>query len=132
VLAGIGTIESDNGRSQSRGVHRGRNRKGAEGPMQFEPATFAQYAVRADRSARLSPYDPQDAIFTAAGMLCADGTANRTARGLRGAIFCYNHAHWYVRDVLSLAAGYTAAAAAATPPARRARHLRRPGWVHGY
>jgi hypothetical protein len=37
VLAGIGTMESDNGRTRARGVHRGRNRKGAEGPMQFEP-----------------------------------------------------------------------------------------------
>ena len=45
ILAGIGTMESDNGRSNARGVHRGKNRKGAEGPMQFEPATFAEYAV---------------------------------------------------------------------------------------
>jgi len=53
----------------------------AEGPMQFEPATFAEYAVRADRGARLTPYDPADAIFTAARMLCADGAA-RGPRGL--------------------------------------------------
>jgi hypothetical protein len=99
ILAGIGTIESDNGRSQARGVHHGKNRKGAEGPMQFEPATFAEYAVRADRSARLTPYNPQDAIFTAARMLCADGGGS--ARGLRGAVFAYNHAHWYVRAVLA-------------------------------
>jgi hypothetical protein len=121
VLAGIGTIESDNGRSHARGVHRGQNRKGAEGPMQFEPATFAEYAVRADRSGRLSPYDPQDAIFSAARMLCHDGAANGSVRGLRAAIFAYNHAHWYVRDVLALAAGYTADTAAATAPARRER-----------
>jgi hypothetical protein len=110
VLAGIGTMESDNGRSHARGVYHGRNRKGAEGPMQFEPATFAEYAVRADRSARLTPYDPADAIFTAARMLCADGAAGGSTRGLRGAIFAYNHAHWYVRDVLALAAGYAAEA----------------------
>lgn len=109
VLAGIGTIESDNGRSHARGVHYGKNRKGAEGPMQFEPATFAEYAVRADPSARLSPYDPKDAIFSAARMLCADGGRGGSAHGLRGAIFAYNHAHWYVRDVLALASRYTAA-----------------------
>jgi hypothetical protein len=132
VLAGIGTIESDNGRSNARGVHRGKNRKGAEGPMQFEPATFAEYAVKADRSARLSPYDPQDAIFSAARMLCADGAASGSASGLRGAIFAYNHAHWYVRDVLALAAGYTATAAAATAPPRVKKRRGKPGWVHGY
>ena len=112
VLAGIGTMESDNGRSRARGVHRGRNRKGAEGPMQFEPATFREYAVRADRSARLTPYDPKDAIFSAARMLCADGARGGTRKGVRGAIFAYNHAHWYVRDVLAIAGRYTAAARA--------------------
>ena len=104
-------MESDDGRSRARGVHRGRNRKGAEGPMQFEPATFAEYAVRADRGARLSPYDPADAIFTAARMLCADGAA-RGPRGLRWAIFAYNHACWYVRDVLAIAVRHTHRASA--------------------
>jgi membrane-bound lytic murein transglycosylase B len=120
VLAAIGTMESDNGRSTARGVRHGKNRKGAEGPMQFEPATFAEYAVRADRSRKLSPYDPEDAIFSAARMLCSDGGGR--ARGLKGAIFAYNHARWYVRDVLALAARYKAAAALA---GRRAGHPRR-------
>jgi hypothetical protein len=105
VLAGIGTVESANGQSRARGVHRGKNRKGAEGPMQFESATFAEYAVRADRTAKLTPYDPADAIFTAARMLCADGAASGP-QGLRRAIYAYNHACWYVRDVLTLAARY--------------------------
>jgi hypothetical protein len=109
VLAGIGTIESDNGRSYARGVHHGQNRTGAEGPMQFEPATFAEYGMPVDRSARLSPYNPEDAIFSAAQMLCADGAAGGSAAGLRGAILADNHAHWCVRDVLALAARYTAA-----------------------
>ena len=106
VIAGIGTMESDNGRSTARGVHYAKNRKGAEGPMQFEPTTFAEYAVRADQSRKLSPYDPEDAIFSAARMLCSDGGSS--ARGLKGAIFAYNHARWYVRDVLAIAARYTA------------------------
>jgi hypothetical protein len=108
VLAGIGTMESDNGRSTARGVHKGKNRKGAEGPMQFEPATFAEYAVRADPSRTLTPYDPVDAIFTAARMLCADGVAGGSPTGLRQAIFAYNHACWYVRDVLAIASRYMA------------------------
>ncbi len=110
VLAGIGTMESNNGRSNARGVHQGKNRMGAEGPMQFEPATFAEYAVKVDPSRRLTPYDPADAIFTAARMLCADGAAGGSPTGLRRAIFAYNHACWYVRDVLAIAARYTAAA----------------------
>ena len=118
VLAGIGTMESDNGRSNARGVHHGKNRKGAEGPMQFEPATFAEYAVKAGPSRRLTPYDPADAIFTAARMLCADGAAGGTAAGLRRAIFAYNHACWYVRDVLAIAARYRAAG-------RAHRHVRK-------
>ena len=47
VLAGIGEVESDHGQSTRAGVHSGANYAGAEGPMQFEPATFAQYAVNA-------------------------------------------------------------------------------------
>jgi hypothetical protein len=34
-------------------------------------------------------------------MLCADGAG--TATGLHGAVFAYNHACWYVRDVLTIA-----------------------------
>jgi hypothetical protein len=104
VLAGIGTIESENGRSTVRGVHSGKNPKGAEGPMQFEPATFAEYKVRIDRSRKLTPYDPADAIYSAAWMLCADGAG--TAKGLHGAVFAYNHACWYVQDVLTIASRY--------------------------
>jgi hypothetical protein len=131
VLAGIGTEESDNGRSSARGVHRGKNRKGAEGPMQFEPATFREYAVRADRAAPLSPYDPKDAIFSAARMLCADGAASGTAKGLKRAIFAYNHAHWYVRAVLAIAARYTAAERALPHP-RRHRIAHRHRASHGH
>ncbi len=42
ILAAIGTVESDNGQSNLPGVHNGANAAGAEGPMQFEPATFRQ------------------------------------------------------------------------------------------
>ena len=41
VLAAIGTVESDNGQSDSPSIHSGANAAGAEGPMQFEPATFS-------------------------------------------------------------------------------------------
>ena len=104
VLAGIGTVESDNGRSDLPGVHSGANFAGAEGPMQFEPATFAQYATGPDQP--LSVYDPADAIYTAAAMLCADGARGGSTSGIEQAIFAYNHAGWYVREVLSWAARY--------------------------
>ncbi len=130
VLAGIGTMESDNGRSTARGVHKGKNRSGAEGPMQFEPATFAEYAVRADPSAKLTPYNPKDAIFTAARMLCADGAATGH---LQRAVFAYNHACWYVRDVLAIAARYRAQGRhrRAFGPHRRHR-VRRAGLCTGH
>ena len=88
VLAGIGEVESDHGRSALPGVRSGSNSAGAEGPMQFEPATFAQFAVNADPGQPLSPYDPADAIYTAAAMLCAERRPRRhpgrpPERGLR-------------------------------------------------
>jgi cell wall-associated NlpC family hydrolase len=111
VLAGIGKVESDHGQSPLPGVHSGANSAGAEGPMQFLPATFAAYAVDADPGRPLTPYDPADAIYTAARMLCANGARGGGAiTGLRRAIFAYNHAGWYVTEVLAWAARYTAPA----------------------
>jgi peptidoglycan DL-endopeptidase CwlO len=107
VLAGIGKVESDHGQSGARGVHSGANFAGAEGPMQFEPATFAEYAVDADPSAPLSVYDPADAIYTAAAMLCANGAASGTPAGISQAVFAYNHSQTYVTDVLAWATRYT-------------------------
>jgi cell wall-associated NlpC family hydrolase len=117
VLAGIGRVESDHGRSHAPGVHSGSNPDGAEGPMQFEPATFARYAVNAARPARLSPYNPADAVFTAAAMLCADSAGTGTPAGIREALAAYDHSRGYVRLVLTWADRYTvptAPAAAAT------------------
>lgn len=41
VLAAIGTVESDSGRSTAPGVASGANPAGAEGPFQFEPPKFS-------------------------------------------------------------------------------------------
>jgi cell wall-associated NlpC family hydrolase len=110
VLAGIGKVESNHGRSALPGVRFGANSAGAEGPMQFLPATFAQYAVNADPGQLLTPYDPADAIYTAARMLCADGARSGTQAGIQQAIFDYNHATWYVADVLAWAGRYASQA----------------------
>jgi cell wall-associated NlpC family hydrolase len=107
VLAGVGKAESDHGRSHAPGVHSGANYAGAEGPMQLEPATFARYAVKADPAHPLSPYDPPDAVYTAAAMLCARGAASGTRAGIRQAIYAYNHSRSYVASVLALASRYT-------------------------
>jgi hypothetical protein len=101
VLAAIGTIESGNGSSAAPAVRGGVVWNGPEGPMQFEAATFDAYAVRADQRHQLSPYDPADAIYTAAKMLCADGADGGSLSGITQSIYAYNHAWWYVTDVLS-------------------------------
>ena len=103
VLAAIGTIESDNGQSNLPGVHSGTNAVGAEGPMQFEPATFAGYdePVPPGGATPPSPYDATDAVYAATRMLCANGAAN--GANLPGAIYAYNHSDAYVSQVLTLA-----------------------------
>jgi hypothetical protein len=106
VLAAIGTVESHNGQSDLPGVHSGANEAGAEGPMQFEPPTFARYdlPVPPGGVAPPSPYDPVDAVFAAARMLCADGAGSPASLGQ--AVFDYNHSGAYVAQVLALARRY--------------------------
>jgi hypothetical protein len=99
VLAGIGTVETANGAN----VHR--STKGAEGPMQFLPSTWARYGIDADGDGVANIMDPTDAVFSAARYLCAAGASRGTA-GIDQAVFSYNHAWWYVRDVLVLANRY--------------------------
>jgi cell wall-associated NlpC family hydrolase len=120
VLAAIGTVESDNGTSDLPGVHSGSNGAGAEGPMQFEPSTFAAYDQPAPPggAAPPTPYDPTDAVYAAARMLCANGAAG--GADLPGAIFAYNHDPAYVARVLSLAQSYAQAAAVPAATARTA------------
>jgi cell wall-associated NlpC family hydrolase len=127
VLAGIGKVESDHGRSALPGVRSGANFVGAEGPMQFEPATFAQYAVDGSHDGRVSPYDPADAIYTTAAMLCANGAASGTSAGIRQAIFAYNHSHAYVTSVLTWASRYGTPTATGRPATAIAFALRQLG-----
>ena len=69
-LAAINYVETDFGQDVSV------SSAGAVGWMQFEPGTWSQYAVSADPTkpgALPDPYDPWDAIFTAASYLHASG-----------------------------------------------------------
>lgn len=99
ILAAIGQVESDHGRNA------GVSSAGAMGPMQFLPATFAQYGIDGDRDGRVDINDPYDAVYSAARMLCANG-AGRGGQSLWNAIFAYNHADWYVERVLAIARLY--------------------------
>ncbi len=101
VLAAIGQVESGHGRNM------GTSTAGAQGPMQFMPATFARYAVDGDHDGRKDILNPADAIYTAAHYLCANGAGHGPA-GVRRALLRYNHAEWYVEMVVALAARYEA------------------------
>jgi Transglycosylase SLT domain len=103
VLAAIGQIESADGQNM------GPSSAGAIGPMQFLPSTWAEWGI--DGFGPAGPPDimnPFDAVPSAARMLCADGASSGTQAGLRRAIFAYNHAEWYVNEVLALAGRYAA------------------------
>lgn len=102
VLAAIGQIESADG------ANMGPSTAGALGPMQFLPSTWARWGI--DAFGQTGPPDvmnPYDAVPSAARLLCADGAA-AGGRSLYNAIFDYNHADWYVNEVLALAREYAA------------------------
>jgi hypothetical protein len=101
VLAAIGQIESGDGANE------GPSTAGALGPMQFMPATWARWGITATvfgQTGSPNIMNPFDAVPSAARYLCAAGGA--TAAGLPKAIFAYNHANWYVNEVLALAKAY--------------------------
>jgi hypothetical protein len=100
VLAAIGQIESADG------TNVGPSTAGALGPMQFLPSTWKEWGIAGfGRSGPPDIMDPYDAVPSAARMLCADGAAGGS-HALYQAIFAYNHADWYVHEVLGLAAEY--------------------------
>lgn len=129
VLAAIASVESGFGKSQYYLSHKGISEAGAVGFMQFMPTTwsgstnpaasdnplhprwdenpdtiqkYGGYGVDADKDGRADPYDPHDAIFSAAKYL----KANRFNENPRAALLRYNRANWYVDLVLSKAETY--------------------------
>jgi len=93
VLAAINQVETDYGRNLNV------SSAGALGWMQFMPSSWAMYGVDANGDGVKDPYNPVDAIFAAARYLKAAGAQT----DLKGAIYAYNHAGWYVDEVLARA-----------------------------
>jgi hypothetical protein len=130
VLAGIGKVETDHGRSSAPGVLSGVNRAGCcAGPMQFNlrngpPSTWDTYGD----GVLTHVYDPAHAIPAAARKLCSDGLAGPQAAArdpcptvhgsaaLHQALKRYNNACWYVHEVVTLAQRYTRSAIPALVP----------------
>jgi hypothetical protein len=110
VLAAIGKVESDHGRSRLPGVRSGWNRAGAAGPMQFGIGVgragnaWARFGADFDHDGQPSVYDPGDAIPAAARYLCAAGGPRRLDR----ALYAYNHSWAYVAKAKAIAARYQA------------------------
>jgi hypothetical protein len=108
VIAGIYSIETNFGRLDAPGVRSGENFAGAGGPGQFLAGTWRVYGVDGDRDGVKDRYNPADAIPGTANLLRQSGAP----ADYRRAVFAYNHASWYVDDVLARAARYRGAAEA--------------------
>jgi murein DD-endopeptidase MepM/ murein hydrolase activator NlpD len=96
VLAAINKIETNFGRNM------GPSSAGAVGWMQFMPDTWLRWGLDATGDRIADPWSPEDAVYAAARYLAAAGGRTDIERG----VFAYNHADWYVRDVLQLAEVY--------------------------
>jgi hypothetical protein len=96
VLGAINKVESDFGRNM------GPSSAGAVGWMQFMPSTWLRWGVDANGDGLADPWNPDDAVFAAARYLAAAGGRTDISR----AVFAYNHAQWYVDEVLGLAADF--------------------------
>lgn len=126
VLAGIGKLECDHGRSQLPGCNPPdtTNGAGARGYMQFIGTTWRRglgqhqlesrssppapdgegYATDGDEDGDADPWSWSDAAHSAARYLTANGINDDPEQ----AIWRYNHNHTYVARVLELAATYRA------------------------
>jgi len=114
VLAAIHKRETNFGRSNSSKKSM-ISSAGALGPMQFMPGTFKQYGVDGNGDGKVDIWNEHDAIMSAANMLADRIEKNkrhpeRKDNPLWWAIWDYNHANWYVEDVLSIANSYAAPA----------------------
>jgi membrane-bound lytic murein transglycosylase B len=103
LLAAIGKVESDHGRSGLPGVRSGSNWAGACGPMQLGCVPGSRAGNAWARYGHGSAYDPGDAIPAAARYMVDHGGH----RDLDRAIYAYNHSWSYVAKVKAIARRYT-------------------------
>jgi hypothetical protein len=96
VLASINKIET------GFGTNLNVSSAGAVGWMQFLPSSWEAFGLDANGDGRKDPYNPVDAICAAAHYLKLAGGN----KDLYQAIFAYNHADWYVQEVLLYARAY--------------------------
>jgi hypothetical protein len=100
LLAAVGMEETGHGRNNTV------SSAGAQGLMQFMPATFASYGVDGNSDGVADIRGDADSIMSAANYLTQAGVSRGGDGGVRRAIFAYNHADWYVNDVLYYAQAY--------------------------
>ncbi|MBD3784785.1 MAG: peptidoglycan DD-metalloendopeptidase family protein [Micrococcales bacterium] len=99
LLAGVGMEETRHGAATAT------SSAGAWGLMQFLPTTWDLYGVDGDRDGRADITSDADSIHSAANYLARSG-ATTGPDGIARALFAYNHADWYVADVLYYAHTY--------------------------
>ena len=106
VLAGSGRVECDHGRdpAPSCTIEGQLNPAGAGGPAQFLVSTWRRYGISATGQGPPDMWRPADAILSMANYLRAAGAPGDYDR----AIYAYNHAWWYVAEVLTWARRYRA------------------------
>jgi len=78
----------------------------AVGQMQFIPSTWEQWGADGDGDGTADPNDIDDAAYTAARYLCADGNDLTSSSGWSGSVFSYNHSSAYVAEVHAAATAY--------------------------
>ena len=104
VLAAIGKVESDHGRSRLPGVRSGSNWAGACGPMQLGCVPGSKAGNAWARYGHGRPHDPAAAILAAARHLVDHDARHHLDR----ALFAYNPSWSYVARVKAIARRYAA------------------------
>ena len=108
VLAAIGKVETDHGRSDAAG------RRCCAGPMMIHRGLFKRIGVDGDGDGRARIGGVEDSVYTAARYLNEVGAQ----RNLRRALYRYNYTPAFVRQVIAQARLYGLPADALNAPRR--------------
>lgn len=97
LLAAVHAVETGQSGSTTR-----TSNAGAQGPMQFMPATFEHYALDGNGDGVKDINNVADAVFTAGNYLAANGASHGD---YEDALYDYNHSWGYVDKVMGIAHG---------------------------